>query len=854
MTADFYTNVICEHGQIYYRGISAGQRVVKKYNYNPKLYIKSNRNTGWKTLKGDPLEEQVFNSISEARNFVKKYKEVPNFRIFGNQRYEYGFISDAHPGAMDVDYSKIVVANIDIEVMSNQGFPQPDRADHPITAITVSMGGIYHVYGYGSIVFTNNDPKVIYQHFENEIQLLQKFLDDWDVFMPDIVTGWNIEIFDIPYLVNRIAKLMDEDQALRLSPWKRINHRTIKQGDREDGTYDILGIGIIDYIQLYKKYSMRSSMENYQLETIAQFELGEGKVDYKTLGYKNLNDLYQRNYQLYIEYNIQDVALIDRIEEKMKLMSLVMTLAYQAKVNFEDVFSQVRMWDMIIYNKLKGKKIAIPPSLESIKSAQYEGGFVKPVRTGKSRWLASFDLTSLYPHLIMQYNISPETLVDPSEYDSDINEFLFKYGAQISVETLLAKQIPLDWMKAKNITLTPNGQFFRTDVRGFLPELMEEIFGSRSKFKSLQKDSEKSLEKTLDEEAKKELVKLIASYGALQQALKVTLNSAYGAIGNKYFRFFDVRIAEGITMAGQLSAQWVAEALNDYLNSIIKPKREDDYIIASDTDSIYVTFEALVKKVGLDETKIESVIDFLDKVCEQKIKPFIDKSYEKLADYVNAYEQKMVMKREALADVGIWTGKKHYILSVWDNEGVRYSSPKIKIVGLEAIKSTTPNVCKKKIKDAIGIMLTGNEDDLIDFIDKFRQEFTTMKPSAIARPSGCNGLDTYSDKRSIYATKTPIHVRAALLFNHHLKDRKLTDKYELIKEGEKMKYLYMKIPNPIRENVFGFSIDLPPELELEPFIDYNTQYDKVFISPVKAIMDVIGWRLEKTSSLEDLFG
>lgn len=855
---DFYTNVICERGQIYYRGVSGGQRVVKKYNYNPKLYIKSNRDTGWKTLKGDPLEEQVFDSISDAKNFVKKYKDVPNFRIFGSQRYEYAFISDAHPGQVDFDSTQIIIAVIDIEVGSKNGFPSPEQADQPLTAITMCIAGKYYVYAYKDDyeVSSEKAEQIHYIKCEDEEDLIQKFITDWETFSPDIVTGWNIQIFDIPYLVNRTVKLFDEDTALRLSPWKKIDYRKItkKGSNKEEGVYDILGVATIDYIDLYKKYPVPANRESFSLKFIAEYEeLGDTKVDYSEYG--DLNDLYDKNFKLFIDYNIKDVHLINLLEDKLKLMELVIYLAYLAKVNYEDVFFQVRMWDSIIFNKLKSKKIAIPPKNESYKKGQYEGGYVKDPDPGRIKWLASFDLNSLYPHLIMQYNLSPETLIEPFEYDQEMNDFLYKHGSQICVETLLAKQIPLDWMKAKHITLTPNGQFFRTDIQGFLGELMQEIYDARVIFKNKQTECKKLAEKTDDPEEKKRLKREAAAYGAKQGAYKVTLNSAYGAIGNEFFRFFDVRVAEAVTTSGQLSARWVADGLNEYLNTVIKSKKDIDFIVASDTDSIYITFEPLVKKVLGDHVEDPwDGIRFLDRVCEEKIQPFIDKTYQDLADYVNAYAQKMKMKREALADQGIWTAKKNYILNVYDNEGVKYKTPEIKIVGLAAIKSSTPTVCKAKIKEGIRIILNQSEDDLIKYIDDYRQEFKKLDPYAIALPRSCNGLGEYHDPRAIYGKKCPIQVRGALLFNHYVKDRGLDRKYELIKEGEKVRYLYLKVPNSIHENVISFSAVLPEELGLHKYIDHDTQFNKAFLDPLLIIMNAIGWRLEKNNSLEDLFG
>ncbi len=348
------------------------------------------------------------------------------------------------------------------------------------------------------------------------------------------------------------------------------------------------------------------------------------------------------------------------------------------------------------------------------------------------------------------------------------------------------------------------------------------------------------------------LVKDIATYNNIQMARKIQLNSAYGAIGNEYFRYYKLENAEAITLSGQVSIRWIEDRLNEYLNKLLKT--DEDYVIAVDTDSVYLNLGPLVETIykGKERTS-EEVISFLDKVSQTKLEPYIESSYQKLASYVNAYEQKMIMKRENIADRGIWTAKKRYILNVWDSEGVKYAEPKLKMMGIEAVKSSTPAPCRQMIKDVLKLIMTKTEDDVIDFIDNCRTKFRSLPPEEISFPRTVSSVSKYRSVNAIYEKGTPIHARGALLFNHYVKKNKLTQKYSLINNGEKIKFCYLKRPNPIQENVISFIQQFPEELKLDKYIDYDLQFEKSFLEPLKIILDSIGWQAERTANLESFF-
>ncbi len=844
MSSSFYTNVQCFGSNILYRGILDGKRVKQRIEYSPSLFLPSKRVTNFTTLTGDYLDQKVFGTVREARDYIKQFDGVSGAsKVYGQTRFEYAYIADQHQGMVDYDQDKVLIAVIDIEVGSENGFPDPYEANEPITAIAIKyLRGKTYVFGCGDYVTQGDE---VYVKCKDEYSLCKQFMALWTKVCPDIITGWNTKFFDVPYLINRFRKLLGEDEAKMLSPWKYITERKTRINGRELIAYDMVGVASLDYIELYKWYAPGGkSQESYRLDNIAQVELGKGKIAYDE--YDNLHSLYRLNYQKFIEYNIKDVELIVELEEKLKLLELGVTLAYDTKSNFEDIFAQTRMWDALTYSYLREKNIIVPPREVKEKDGMFEGAYVKVPDVGLHNWVASFDLNSLYPHLMMQYNISPETLIEPEDYTDEMRNVL---SQGVSVDALLKKQV--DTSQLVNVTITPNGQFFRTDIQGFLPKMMEEMYTDRSKFKKMMLAAKQEYENEKDPNKLYEIEKRIAKYNNIQLAKKVSLNSAYGALGSQYFRFYDLRMALGVTTAGQLSIRWIENKINEYMNNLLKTDK--DYVIASDTDSIYLKLGDLVEKVYPNQTDVKQVIAFMDKVCEDKLQPFIDKSYQELATYVHAYDQKMQMKREGLSNKGIWTAKKRYILNVYNNEGVQYNEPQMKVMGLEMIKSSTPSAIREKMKEAIQLMVNGTQEDIHKFIADFRKEFKTLPVEEISFPRGLNGLNTYSDAVNLYKKGTPIHVKGAIIYNTNLKRLNLTKKYPLIQEGEKVKFTYLKMPNPFKDTVISYPSRLPKEFEMQQYIDYDMQFDKAFLEPIKVILDCMKWSTEKTSSIEDFF-
>jgi len=823
----FYTNIQLAGDTILYRGYENGQAVQFRSQFSPTLYVLAKDKQKFTTLDGRWVSPVNFSAPKEAREFIKQYDGVEGFEVHGYERFVYQYIREQFPTEVDYNINQMRIFALDIEVQCENGFPDVEAAAEEMLSITIKDMVTKKFYVWAVRDFETEHKKFV---FDTEREMLQHFLSWWAQHTPDILTGWNVNLYDVPYICRRVHRMLGSKWMRSLSPWNRTNEREVFVQGRKNYAYDVSGVNILDYLDLYRKFTY-TNQESYRLDHIAFVELGQRKLDHSE--YENFKDFYTSDWQKFIEYNIQDVELIDRLEDKMKLLDLAITMSYDAKVNFEDVYSQVRMWDTMIYNYLTDRKVVVPPKKGARKDEKYAGAYVKEPKPGCYDWVVSFDLNSLYPHLIMQYNISPETLWETRH-------------SSASVERILNQEITID----EDVCVCANGAQYRKDIHGFLPEIMQKIYDERKIYKG------KMLKAQRDNEANPsaKLEKDISKFNNIQMARKIQLNSAYGAIGNQYFRYYNLANAEAITLSGQVSIRWIEQRMNEYLNKILKTEGED-YVIASDTDSIYLHLGPLVQSVYKGrEVSNENIVSFLDKVCDMELEKYISSSYETLAKYVNAYEQKMFMKRETIANKGIWTAKKRYILNAWDIEGVRFADPKLKIMGIEAVKSSTPGACRDKIKECLKVIMNEGEEEAQKFIADFKDQFSQLPVEDISFPRGCNGINKWANPSSIYGKGTPIHVRGSLLYNHYNKKNKLTHKYPLIQDGEKIKFVYLKTPNKIGENVISFLNTFPKEFGLDKHVDYDLQFQKSFLDPIKVIMDTIGWKPEKIASLEFLFG
>ena len=823
----FYTNIQLAGDTILYRGYEDGEPVQFRARFSPTLYVLSKNKEKFQTLDGRYVSPVKFDKPREGREFIRQYDGVEGFEVHGYERFVYQYIRQEFPDDVDYNVNQIKMYAMDIEVQCENGFPDVEAAAEEMLSITIKDMVTKKFYIWAVKDFNTEHQKFI---FDTEREMLMHFIDWWVKHTPDILTGWNVNLYDVPYICRRVKRILGSKWMNSISPWNRANEREVYVQGRKNYAYDVSGVNILDYLDLYRKFTY-SNQESYRLDHIAHVELGQRKVDHSE--YENFKDFYTSDWQKFIEYNIQDTELIDRLEEKMKLLDLAITMSYDAKVNFEDVYSQVRMWDTMIYNYLTDRNIVVPPKKGAKKDEKYAGAYVKEPIPGKYDWVVSFDLNSLYPHLIMQYNISPETLWETRHPSA-------------SVERILNEEITIE----DDVCVCANGAQYRKDIQGFLPEMMDKIYKERTIYKKKMLAAKQAYEKAPTEKLQRD----ISKFNNIQMARKIQLNSAYGAIGNQYFRYYNLANAEAITLSGQVSIRWIEGRMNKYLNKILKTE-DVDYVIASDTDSIYLNLGPLVQSVYKGREKDDKVIvSFLDKVCDVEFEKYISDSYQALANYVNAYDQKMFMKRETIANKGIWTAKKRYILNAWDIEGVRFDQPKLKVMGIEAVKSSTPGACREKIKECLTVIMNEGEEAAQEFIANFKDHFNELPVEDISFPRGCNGINKWANPSSIYSKGTPIHVRGALLYNHYNKKNNLMHKYPLIQDGEKIKFVYLKTPNKFGENVVSFISTFPKEFGLDKQVDYELQFEKSFLDPIKVILDTIGWKSEKVASLEFLFG
>ena len=813
----FYTSVERYGNRILYRGYDGAERIQKRVPFKPTLFVDGKGD--WSTLEGKQVAPLELDSMKDATDFLKRYENIDTVKIYGMNNMVHQFITYAFPNDINFDPNQIVVSTIDIEVASDQGFPEPDVANYPVISICIksSKEDYFRVWALGDYEPKDNE---IYNKCDNELQLLDSFLKYWEKHgSPDVITGWNSKQFDIPYLVNRTRKVIGDESVKRFSPWGVVSPRTVrgKMGRRDVDTYDLMGIAQLDYYDLYQKFTY-TQQESYRLDNIAFVELGERKLSYEEYG--DLHTLYQNDHQKFIEYNIRDVDLVDKLEEKLGLISLAMTLAYKGGVNYEDVLGTTAIWDSIIYRILNKFQVAVPPKVEKSKS-KYEGGYVKEPHVGSHEWVTSFDLNSLYPNIIVQYNMSPETVVDGL--------------TSTSVEHMLRKQTPSD----QNYALAPSGVRFTREKEGIIPAVIRQYYSERRVIKDEMLKAQQEYEET----PTKALSNRISNLNNQQMAIKILMNSLYGALGNRWFRYFDQRVAESITLAGQLSIKWAERAVNEEMNKLLDTDGKD-YVIAIDTDSVYINMSKLVKKFDPKDP-----VKFLDKISSEHFEKVLEKSYADLAEYTNSFVNRMEMGREVIADKGIWVAKKRYILNVHNSEGVQYKQPKLKMMGIEAIKSSTPLVCRDRMKELFRIIVNGTELETQSFITNFRNEFSKLPAEDVSFPRSLSAVSKWRDSATIYKKATPIHARGALLYNHHTKGMNV----EPIKAGDKVRFVYLKQPNPIKENVITFPLHLPRELGLDKYIDYGLQFQKTFVDPLEPILDAVGWSAEPKAQLDMFF-
>lgn len=806
----------------------------------------SSENTSWTDIYGKPVKIKVFDNIPEMREWKKENENVLD--ILGDINTPVQFIATQYRKDIELQRNGLVIWNIDIEVFcpAGNGFPSPESARFPINAVTIHemVSDTYKVLSLKD--YQDERSNVEYFKCSNEDILLKKLIELFENDKPHIITGWNIELFDIPYIINRINRTLGEDYSKRLSRDKIIKQRErANSNGKKSYFYSIQGLIIWDYIELYKKYQLEPR-ERYSLSFISQIELDKDKVDHSE--YDDLSDLYQKNFKLFIEYNIQDTTLVSELDKKLGYINLALSVMYKAKCPPDNIFGTVQPWDSLIYNELLKRKMLCPPHKRSFK-VEFPGGYVKSPEVGMHEWVVVYDIVSSYPNQIRSFNISPETIINdkdiPLELRKVAEELAFvKHETNTDLDRCPCDDIESiekysDLFKKYNVCFAANGRFFRKDIEGIIPSIYSKLFNERLSYKKIGKEKKAEYNQTKDSKVKHEMEQAdLYSY-----TLKILLNSGYGAMSNVHFRYFDIRLAEAVTSNGQTCCR----GISNYIDKKFKDLKR----IYNDTDSVFYSLKDLIdRKFPDEEMSKKRTLDFILKFNNVILEPKINEFLQRLSDAMNMRELTIQMEAECIADVSIHTAKKRYIMSkIWDEGTFHLDKPKLKIRGVEIVRTSTPQKVRDKLKEAVNLIFeTKSNDALIDFVNNYKKEFFESNFEDIAFPRSV----TFSNY-TLNTKGLPIGVRAAFIFNKFLKDNNLIDKYQQIADGDKIKFCYIKTPNKLRSDVVGVVNSLPEELDKNFEIDYDEQFKKSFLAPLESIFEAINWSYERKASLDDFF-
>ncbi|NBO22629.1 DNA polymerase, partial [bacterium] len=794
----FYTACALKGNRILVRGYKNGKRFTDTVAFKPSLFVRTSTESKYKTLSGVSVKKAKFETLYECREFLDQYRELEDCPIYGNTDFITQYLMETYKDEVVYDLSQIKVAFLDLECESENGFPDLENPNERINLITLRIDGINYVISLHPVVLP--DCKVYVEDTEKDlIARIFEILQKEDV---DVLTGWNIRLFDIPYIMGRAKLFFDEKELMAFMPFNMFKERMIKIGQRDYKIFDLLGYTTLDYLDLYKKFS-GSNQESYALNFIARVELDEQKLDYSE--YSSMREFYTQNFQRFAEYNVQDALLVEKLDNKLKLLDLAISIAYEAKITFDIVFFATRIWETICCDHLLKQNIVPPLKTKYAKDDQFIGAFVKEVEPGLYKNIVSFDATSLYPSIIMGWNISPETCVENKVCFSAEN-FLPSTESSDSQRETIAQAI--EDAETADTALACNGSTFMRSKRGFIPLLIETTFNQRQEAKKKMIELEREYETTKN----KSLLPQIAALKVRQSVKKILANSLYGCLGNPAFTYSSPALATAVTVTGQVIIRRAELGINAYLNTILQNSQKKDYVIAVDTDSVYLHLDDLV-----NQTNPSNNTEFIDKVCVEMIQPQLNKLMDNLSYELGCTNNKIAFKREAIATVGMFVAKKRYALLVNDLEGVRFADPKLKIMGMETVRSSTPMIVRNKLKECIKIILTKTPEELRNYVNEFKKEFMTLPLVEIASPRKVSGMDKYRDRNAIYKLGTPIATKAALLYNAYLKKLNLEKKYMTIKEDDKIKFVFIKIPNPYgkggRDAVIAFSSTPPEEFE-----------------------------------------
>jgi DNA polymerase elongation subunit (family B) len=833
-----------------------GNRIVREATHEPYIYVED--------PKGD--KSSIYDTKVRKRSFRNSYERNKFIndsgikRVYENLQAMQQYLIDTYwQDNEKEEFTKFDIKTtfIDIETYSVDGFPDVDNPTHTVNAITCydSLTKMYNTFGLKPCGYKQED--VIYTHCSDECELFIKFIEYIEEDFPDILSGWNSEFFDIPYILNRCERILGEEYTQRLSPLKRVTHRVIRgKFGNEQKRYYIDGVSCIDYLDIYKKfcYTMR---ETYKLDAIAEIELGENKIDF---GDTDLATLSDTDWDKFIEYNIHDVRLLVMLEEKLQYISLLRMLAYVGLTTFEGALGSVSLLTgaMTIKARLGGRVMST--FVRTQKSGKNPGAYVSTPNRGFQTSICTFDAASLYPSVMMSLNMSPETKVGRFEKNAEGNFEIYHTSGKMIV-------LPPDkfakFIKAEKCCLSKANIIFTQKKRGIVPLFLDDYFQRRQEIKKKLFNVEKELRSADPSSREASILKdRVSRMDTKQLVIKILINSLYGVFGNKHASFGDDEIASSVTLTGQAIIKQSNTIIEDYIANEISDltsAEKDKVIIYNDTDSCFISIQPYVDR-GMVTFSTDGVVHETAYKKLNEIESDLNNNINKwVKSKLLSVDPRFNFKREKICDVGCFLQKKRYVLRILDNEGVKVN--KFKYTGVEVVRSTMPNTIKPYAKHIIETMLESKSlHETNKLLNEAYDKFKTLTPSEIAFVTGIKNYEAYAGKcKGLQTVKgMPVHVKSAYYHNFINKEIGINNKIEDISSGDKIRFVYLQKPNKYNIESIGFKYSYIPEFDDLFDVDYEKMFEKILFNTISRFYESVDWQIRKPTDnvqteLFDLF-
>lgn len=833
------------------------------------LYFYMKGDGEYTSIYGDKLKKVEFETFGKLKEARDMYKSAGRELFESDVDIENRYILDKYSNK-EVKIPNLDIHFIDIEVHSEVGFPKPDAAEHPVTIITVYSTKHKKFFVFAEKNFdTSFLPEGTWVKCFNgdEKELLKTYIGFVNKTQPDIISGWNSDGFDIPYIINRCEKLLGKDITKKLSPVRSVKKvRQRLRFGKEREIYEIGGINLIDYLDLYKKYH-QGEQESFKLDYIARIELGESKLEFEG----SLKDLYHNNWQKYVEYNFQDTNLLKKLDERIKFMNLMIGICYNCKVPFDQFSKTTKVLDGAFISSLIKEKVILPNVKhdENQEQDQYVGAFVCDPDVGLHEWVISFDATSLYPSIMIQHNISPETkvmVIDEVSATKIMNHFIGDDLSEADLETYAdgvhtIREV-IDFIKKNGHTLAANGSIYRHDKQGVVARFVKDWFEKRQHHKKLMKIAEKE-----GNEAERQF------QSGMEQNYKILINSVYGYVGSKYSRLYDKDNAVAVTLTGQAVIKSAMSAVDTFFNSKWQDTeigkklnaknvaKNEAITIYGDTDSCYLAAGRILKSFNYQYMNdIEKCFNFVSNNIEKILSKLISNEMEILTiKKMNCKDCKIIFKREMIAHRVFFVAKKRYVGTVLDLEGKRMKlgdKGSVKAKGIEMVKSSTPEWARDKMKEFLLVILKDVDNKAADQkFKEIRTDYYQRPVENIAKITNVNNISDYTGQDGMPIKGAPGHVKGAIGYNFMRSQKNLEDAIEEIYEGDKVKVVNIKDNPNYQFDSIAIKGKLPKEFGLEKFVDYDMMWNKVFVEPMRNFYDIMKWELPnfEQEDIMDLF-